>query len=240
MWSLSSIKVLSATCVLVASVPAIAADGCNGLVGNSFAVLDNQPPPLHFAEKRQDGIYLNQTIDKGEMFQVTAIKDNNSDFNPTDDYDLTVLTKSGRQLNIACSFLLAALESGHSGQHIFQSDAQDFSGALASLKAKQDAEAAESKRKKQAAHATEIRREQERNDYIAERMARGGVKLGMNAQQVLHSSWGEPDRRNHTISAGIDREQWTYGSQYFLYFTNGRLTDIQTDTPDDGYFRVQR
>jgi hypothetical protein len=66
----------------------------------------------------------------------------------------------------------------------------------------------------------------------------------MNTRRWLQASdpflrtTGVPDKKNHTISAQVDREQWVYADQYYLYFRNGILTDIQTDSPDSGYYRV--
>lgn len=56
---------------------------------------------------------------------------------------------------------------------------------------------------------------------------RGGVSVGMTANQVLASCWGKPEKVNATITAGGRREQWVYGSQY-VYVDNGTVTAIQT------------
>lgn len=53
-----------------------------------------------------------------------------------------------------------------------------------------------------------------------------GAYIGMNKEQVLHSSWGKPQNVNRTITSNTISEQWVYSSNY-LYFTNGRLTGIQ-------------
>lgn len=64
-----------------------------------------------------------------------------------------------------------------------------------------------------------VRREQER-------VNKGGVKLGMSKQQVLNSSWGQPEHV-HTSNGTIwRREQWVYAAGS-LYFENGILTAIQ-------------
>lgn len=56
-----------------------------------------------------------------------------------------------------------------------------------------------------------------------------GVTIGMSEQDVLDSSWGRPTKKNLTISAHGTREQWVYDGHQYLYFTNGRLTGIQTN-----------
>ncbi len=59
------------------------------------------------------------------------------------------------------------------------------------------------------------------------RVARGPVRIGMNAKQVLASSWGTPSAVNKTTTAVGVKEQWVYGSKAYLYFDRGVLTTIQ-------------
>ena len=40
-------------------------------------------------------------------------------------------------------------------------------------------------------------------------------------------SWGKPDDINTTIGSYGTHEQWVYGNGYYLYFENGKLTNIQ-------------
>lgn len=54
-----------------------------------------------------------------------------------------------------------------------------------------------------------------------------GVRLGMNKDEVIASSWGRPRRVNRTINASGTHEQWVYGDGNYLYFINGTLTTIQ-------------
>ena len=55
-----------------------------------------------------------------------------------------------------------------------------------------------------------------------------GVRIGMTADQVIHkSNWARPASVNRTTTAHGTREQWVYGGQNYLYFTNGILTAIQ-------------
>jgi hypothetical protein len=68
--------------------------------------------------------------------------------------------------------------------------------------------------------ANAARREQERFD-------RGAVHVGMTKQQVLNSSWGQPDRVHASIAGWRRREQWVYGAAN-LYFDDGILTAVQT------------
>lgn len=63
---------------------------------------------------------------------------------------------------------------------------------------------------------------------FASQAKKPGVKVGMTRDQVRKSSsWGEPLSINTTIMAGHKSEQWVYGDNQYLYFTNGRLTAIQ-------------
>ena len=68
--------------------------------------------------------------------------------------------------------------------------------------------------------ADAVRRDQERFD-------RGGIRVGMTKQQVLNSSWGQPDRIHTTIIGSRLREQWVYGTNN-LFFEDGVLTAVQT------------
>lgn len=54
-----------------------------------------------------------------------------------------------------------------------------------------------------------------------------GVRIGMSKQDVLDSSWGEPDHINTTTTRYGVHEQWVYGGGNYLYFENGILTSIQ-------------
>ena len=56
-----------------------------------------------------------------------------------------------------------------------------------------------------------------------------GARIGMTRKQVVdNTSWGPPEKINETISTYGTREQWVYDGNEYLYFTNGRLTGIQT------------
>lgn len=60
-----------------------------------------------------------------------------------------------------------------------------------------------------------------------EKRKQQGVYLGMTKQQVLDSSWGEPQKINTSIGSWGTHEQWVYGNGNYLYFENGKLTSIQ-------------
>ena len=64
-----------------------------------------------------------------------------------------------------------------------------------------------------------------------ERCGTGPARLGMTTDEAIHTSWCFPDKTNTTETAGHFHEQWVYGSRGYLYFENGRLTAIQTQTP---------
>ncbi|MBU9714410.1 hypothetical protein [Evansella tamaricis] len=55
-----------------------------------------------------------------------------------------------------------------------------------------------------------------------------GVRIGMTQEQVLNSNWGEPQSINKRSYDFGTREQWVYGSGYYLYFSDGILTSIST------------
>ena len=222
-------RLLFAALALGAAHASYAGD-CDGFVGKGFFVVDEGVPPLNFAEKRPDGIYFNQVIPVGQKFYLSGTS-------PTGPDDYAVLTE-GRSLIISCSQLSHSLNPSLPGQHVAQSDAGDFEHFKAQAQAREDAAAAEAKRKRAAAAAKMAQEEQARREYVAARLARGGVRVGMSQQQVLASSWGEPEKRNHNITPTGDAEQWVYPNQHFLYFINGTLTGVQTDSPDSGYFSV--
>lgn len=58
------------------------------------------------------------------------------------------------------------------------------------------------------------------------RAARGPVSIGMTAEQVKKSSWGEPDYVRRTTTARGTNEIWRYGLLKKLYFDNGKLVMI--------------
>ena len=47
------------------------------------------------------------------------------------------------------------------------------------------------------------------------------------SKQAAKESWGEPDDINTKTGSYGTHEQWVYGNESYLYFENGRLTDIQ-------------
>lgn len=57
--------------------------------------------------------------------------------------------------------------------------------------------------------------------------ARGGVSIGMTAEQVRQSNWGRPTSINRTSGAYGVHEQWVYGGRNYIYFENGRVSSIQ-------------
>ena len=68
--------------------------------------------------------------------------------------------------------------------------------------------------------------QQEAARHEEERFSRGGIRVGMTKQQVLNSSWGQPDSI-HSASLGLrPREQWVYGRNN-LFFEDGVLTAVQ-------------
>ena len=69
---------------------------------------------------------------------------------------------------------------------------------------------------------------QEEERYEKQRLARGGVRVGMTRKQVENSNWGKPNSINSTIVEKKKMEQWVYGDGNYLYFENSRLQAIQT------------
>ncbi len=57
---------------------------------------------------------------------------------------------------------------------------------------------------------------------------KGGVTIGMTAEDVLQHGWGRPQSINRTTNAYGTHEQWVYpGMHNYLYFDDGVLTTIQ-------------
>lgn len=58
------------------------------------------------------------------------------------------------------------------------------------------------------------------------------IKIGMTQKQVLATSWGEPSKKNKTISKYGNYEQWVYywedDSVDYLFFEDGKLTSIDS------------
>lgn len=64
---------------------------------------------------------------------------------------------------------------------------------------------------------------------LAKQRARPEAKIGMTTDQVLHSSsWGKPERMHRTSTKSGHTEQWVYPGGFYLYFTAGRVSAIQT------------
>lgn len=57
-------------------------------------------------------------------------------------------------------------------------------------------------------------------------IATGKVRIGMT-KKMCKESWGEPESINRTTGSYGIHEQWVYGDGNYLYFENGRLSDIQ-------------
>lgn len=52
-------------------------------------------------------------------------------------------------------------------------------------------------------------------------------QIGMTADEVLQSTWGEPSDINKTTYAWGTKEQWCYPEYKYIYFENGVVTAIQ-------------
>jgi hypothetical protein len=52
------------------------------------------------------------------------------------------------------------------------------------------------------------------------------IVIGMSAEQVL-LSWGEPKKKNRTVTASGTSEQWVYPVGQYAYLDNGVLTSMQ-------------
>jgi hypothetical protein len=52
-------------------------------------------------------------------------------------------------------------------------------------------------------------------------------ELGMTAQQVRDSQWGEPNEIYKTITATVVYEQWVYEGNRYIFFENGIVVVIQ-------------
>lgn len=51
--------------------------------------------------------------------------------------------------------------------------------------------------------------------------------IGMTAEDVRHSTWGEPQKINTTTTAYHTTEQWCYSNYRYIYFEDGIVTSIQ-------------
>jgi hypothetical protein len=62
----------------------------------------------------------------------------------------------------------------------------------------------------------------------AECKRRGQPHVGMSLAQVRATCWGEPNHVNRTEGAGGVHDQLVYGSDRYVYMTNGIVTSIQS------------
>ena len=51
--------------------------------------------------------------------------------------------------------------------------------------------------------------------------------ISMTKDEVLNSTWGEPEKINKTNTRYGTREQWCYSQNKYIYFENGIVTSIQ-------------
>lgn len=51
--------------------------------------------------------------------------------------------------------------------------------------------------------------------------------IGMTADEVKNSTWGNPSKINKTTTQYGVHEQWVYSSGRYIYFDNGIVTAIQ-------------
>jgi hypothetical protein len=69
-----------------------------------------------------------------------------------------------------------------------------------------------------------------RAERAAEQKARcaklGGVRIGLNAEGVRKSCWGNPKRINETVTGSHRYEQWVFSGGY-VYLTDGVVTSYQ-------------
>ncbi|WP_273401716.1 hypothetical protein [Traorella massiliensis] len=72
------------------------------------------------------------------------------------------------------------------------------------------------------AHEVEILRIKKSQENIKPKPA-----LNMTEEEVLNSSWGEPDDINVDYYTWGTTEQWVYSSRGYIYFENGVVTAIQ-------------
>ena len=52
-------------------------------------------------------------------------------------------------------------------------------------------------------------------------------QIGMTAEEVRNSTWGEPQKINTTITANHTNEQWCYSNYRYVYLEDGIVTSIQ-------------
>lgn len=52
-------------------------------------------------------------------------------------------------------------------------------------------------------------------------------KIGMTAEEVRNSTWGEPKKINTTVTAYHTTEQWCYSDYRYVYLEDGIVTSIQ-------------
>jgi hypothetical protein len=58
---------------------------------------------------------------------------------------------------------------------------------------------------------------------------RGDLRVGLDYEGVRRSCWGtlKPRYVNTTVTAGHRHEQWVYGTNSYVYFTDGIVTSYQ-------------
>lgn len=65
------------------------------------------------------------------------------------------------------------------------------------------------------------------NEQFEEEFNRIPPAIGMTAEEVKNSTWGEPKDINKTTFAWGTSEQWIYPNYKYIYLDNGIVTAIQ-------------
>lgn len=141
--------------------------------------------------------------------------------------ELANKSASNSDYDNAVNYLANALRVDSTNNEII--DLRDKYKALANApalaKAKADADA---KALANAKAAKEYDEQQAVKAEVAKQKRKSeGVRIGMTKDEVLGSSWGNPEDINKTTTQYGTHEQWVYGTRSYLYFDDGILTSIQ-------------
>lgn len=79
----------------------------------------------------------------------------------------------------------------------------------------------------QAANDEKAKEEKAKKEAEERAKAKNVPAIGMTADEVRNSSWGEPKKINKTTYEWGTSEQWVYSLDRYVYLENGRVTAIQ-------------
>lgn len=120
------------------------------------------------------------------------------------------------------------LKSSEEGHMVERSDNEDERAAWYTEEGNANLEERKARREsEEKAKSEKEKEEDEKREAEKRKNAKKEPYIGMTADEVRNSSWGEPKKINKTTYEWGTTEQWVYSMDRYIYLENGRVTAIQ-------------